>query len=436
MSALFLHDTTHRPGKHPLLRLNTIKKLAKGRIPGQVVVQYTDRCNASCAQCGMRVGNRFQRSTMQPEQVKRLLDAMAQRGVDAVSFTGGEPLLYLEEIASLITYAGQAGIRFIRTGTNGFIFRNPDAEDFIPRMERIAATLANTPLNTFWISVDSAVAELHEQNRGFAGIVEGMRKALPIFHSHGLYPSANLGINRHTGGAGENALPFCGSNDDKNEIFYKAARNAFSQFYSFVHDLGFTIVNACYPMSVDEEQACSDAVYAATSEDDFIRFSPEEKILLFQALFDTIPEFRAKLRIFTPRSSLLGLLRQYQGSTAYTPCRGGVDFFFVHAKDMNTYPCGYRGTENLGKFWDLDLDALDTKPFCDKCDWECFRDPSELISPLAEALRHPLSLVGRLAKDKEMRALWLEDLRYYRACEYFDARRPPNMAKLARFARD
>jgi hypothetical protein len=433
MNALFLQDDTkNSPSKSPLLRLKTLGRLARGRVPGQVVIQYTDRCNASCAQCGMRASSRFQRSTMQPEQVKRLIDAMAQRGVEAISFTGGEPLLCLDDIAPLISYAGQAGIRFIRTGTNGFIFRNPEAPDFLERVERIAATLAATPLNTFWISVDSAVAALHEQNRGFAGIVEGMRRALPIFHSHGLYPSANLGINRHTGGDGADALPCTAPEDFEPEAFHQAARKAFHRFYSFVHALGFTIVNACYPMS-SEEGADSDAVYAATATDDFIRFSIAEKIQLFRALSDTVPEFRSRMRIFTPRSSLLALVRQYQGSTAYTPCRGGIDFFFIDAKDMNTYPCGYRGGENLGKFWDLDLGALDTPPFCDKCDWECFRDPSELVSPFAEALQHPLSLAGRLIRDAEMRALWLEDLRYYRACEYFNARRPPNLDRLSRF---
>ncbi len=63
--------------------------------------QYTDRCNASCAQCGMRVGNRFPRSTLRPEILWPQIEAMARRGVAAISFTGGEPHLCLKDIAPL-----------------------------------------------------------------------------------------------------------------------------------------------------------------------------------------------------------------------------------------------------------------------------------------------------------------------------------------------
>lgn len=419
--------------RSPLLRLQTLRTLAKGRIPGQVVLQYTDRCNASCVQCGMRASNPMSRATMDPDAVRRSIDAMAAQGVQALSFTGGEPLLCLDEIAPLMRYAGAAGIPFIRTGTNGYVFRGAERPDFTARMERLAATLAETPLNTFWISLDSAVPELHERNRGFPGIVAGIQKALPIFHSHGLYPSANLGLNRHTGGAGGEALPVIGPDCDPG-AFRAAVRRALDRFYTCTAELGFTIVNACYPMSLDASEAESDAVYAATSQDHFIRFSPMERLELFRALHETVPKHRARLRIFTPRSALLGLMRQYQGQGGYTPCRGGIDFFFIDAKDMNTYPCGYRGTESLGKFWDLDLENLHQEPHCTRCDWECFRDPSEFMAPFTELLRRPAPLLQRLWRDAELRRAWWEDLRYYRACNYFNARTAPDYGRLAAFA--
>jgi hypothetical protein len=30
---------------------------------------------------------------------------------------------------------------------------------------------------------------------GLNGVIKGIEKALPIFHKHGIYPAANLGIN-------------------------------------------------------------------------------------------------------------------------------------------------------------------------------------------------------------------------------------------------
>jgi molybdenum cofactor biosynthesis enzyme MoaA len=88
------------------------------------VVQITDRCNARCPQCGMRVTESFARSTLATDAIKRMIDAAACRGVQAISFTGGEPLLDLPRLVELIRYAGDAGIPYIRTGTNGFMLTN------------------------------------------------------------------------------------------------------------------------------------------------------------------------------------------------------------------------------------------------------------------------------------------------------------------------
>ncbi|OQX09511.1 MAG: hypothetical protein BWK76_22075 [Desulfobulbaceae bacterium A2] len=99
-----------------------ILSLLRGRIPGQVVIQYTDRCNAACPQCGMRRTESFPRATLGPDNARRVIDAAAARGVKALSLTGGEPLLHLDEVIALIDHAAAAGIPFIRTGTNGFLF--------------------------------------------------------------------------------------------------------------------------------------------------------------------------------------------------------------------------------------------------------------------------------------------------------------------------
>ncbi|GAB7081462.1 radical SAM protein [Megalodesulfovibrio paquesii] len=411
--------------------LSTLAAFWRGRVPGQVVIQYTDRCNAACAQCGMRVDNVFPRSTMGPDAARRLIDAMAARGVQAISFTGGEPLLYLKDIPALADYARAQGIRYIRTGTNGFIFRNHEAPDFLDKIDRVAETLARSAINTFWISLDSAEAEAHEGNRGLPGVVAGIRKALPRFHAAGLYPAANLGINRSTGGLGARYL-----HPAPPAEFHAHAVAAFERFYDTVAELGFTMANACYPMSLPEAEAEDAAVYTATSGADMIRFTPQEKVQLFKALYDVIPRRRHLLRIFSPRASLLALIRQYERGerTAY-PCRGGIDFFFVDAKDLNTYPCGYRGEENLGKFWDLKLEDLAAAPDCTRCDWECFRDPSELLGPLVDGLRHPLRTLSRLRQDPEMARTWWEDLRYYKACGFFDATVPPNQEALAAWRR-
>jgi MoaA/NifB/PqqE/SkfB family radical SAM enzyme len=415
-----------------VLSLATIRRFVQGHIPEQLIIQIHNKCNAHCPQCGMRVSSKIERSKLNPDDIKRIIDAAAARGVRALSFTGGEPLLFLDELVPLITHAQQAGIPFIRTGTNGFLFRNSAREGFEAAMTRLAETLAQTRLYNFWISIDSAVPAVHEEMRGLPGVIAGIEKALPIFHSHGVYPSANLGINRNVGGhyhlepEGELTM---------SRRFYETFRRSFQRFYQFVLNLGFTTVNACYPMSIDSSQPGNlQAVYTATSEDNVVNFTTTEKTLLFRALLDTIPEFRSKLRIFTPRSSLYALIRQYSGDEAFPyPCRGGIDFFFIDSADANTYPCGYRGHENLGKFWDPQFKPLDQEPFCKECDWECFRDPSEMAGPLTSLLRSPRALLRRFKADKIYAKLWWQDWRYSYACKFFDGRVPPDYDKLRRW---
>ena len=403
--------------------LSTCCALFRGRLPGQAVIQITTRCNARCVQCGMSVDHAFPRHSLDAQVVDRILETAARLGMQAVSFTGGEPLLDLARLTGMIRRAKNLGIPYIRTGTNGFVFQRHEAPDFADRMRRLADELLESGIRNFWVSLDSSDPDIHEKNRGLPGVVRGMARALPIFHRSGLYPSVNLGINRLCGGRIE---ALSGPFDPLG--LRQGFEEAFSRFFTFATDLGFTIANCCYPMSGED-----DAVYQATSSDPFIRFSREEKKAMLEALFAVVPRFRPYIRLFTPLSSLDALIRQADGNAAQTyPCRGGLDFFFVDATAGHAYPCGYRSGEDLGPFWELtDLPA--GKATCRRCDWECFRDPSELLGPFGMALSNPLEVLRTFSSRPELTRLWLSDLRYYLACDFFDGTRPMRPGKLAGF---
>lgn len=419
--------------------LANLKPLFRGRLPGQLVIQYSNRCNADCPQCGMRRSNRIQRYTLAKDQVKKLIDNGAAKGVKSLSFTGGEPLLFLDDIVELTNYATAAGIPYVRTGTNGFIFRRPDLPDFTDRVERVTEKLASTSLYTFWISLDSAVPEDHERIRGLPGVVAGIEKALPIFHRYGIFPAVNLGINRVTGGSANQPH----LNPEAPEIFLETFKDAFSRFYRLAAELGFTMVNACYPMSdADGDQepnpggntAAPGSLYGASSSDSLVSFSHREKALIFKALFETIPKFRGSLRIFSPRCSLYGLIRKFDrhGESLFT-CRGGSDFFFVECRDGLIHPCGFREEGNR-ELPDLICRNTKLNP-CDLCEWECFRDPSDVLGPFAEVFSAPFKLARKLGRDPRFFGLLLEDLRYYRACSYFNGRLAPELQAMKRFER-
>jgi hypothetical protein len=350
-------------------------------------------------------------------------------GVVSLSFTGGEPFLYFEDIIDLLRYARKSGIPYTPTRTNGFIFAQHDVPGFENRISGIALKLKEAGVYTFWISIDSHDEAFHEHMRGLPAVIEGIRKALPIFHEHGIYPSANLGISK--------AIADIRGIDNEDHLqYYNAFRHGFRLFYEFVIGLGFTIANACYPMSIsDENDTDLDAVYKATSSSGLMRFSGAERAQLYKALQDTIPEYRGRIRIFSPRCSLYSLIQDHKGITgASSPCRGGSDFFFINAKTGDTFPCGYRGSENLGKYWDLDRSRSKKAMSCRACDWECFRDPSEMISPLSPLMPWPSGILKRLHSSPEFMRLWFEDWRYYRACGFFNCTKAPDYPKMANFS--
>ncbi len=424
--------------------IKLLRSILTNRIPGQIVIQITDRCNARCPQCGMRVTADFKRSTLNTDEIKRTIDLAARQGIQAISFTGGEPLLDIPRLTELICHAGSAGIPYIRTGTNGYFFRNPEKADFNSRISRIADRLAATPLRNFWISLDSAVDHVHEQMRGFPGMVAGIAKALPIFHQAGIYPAVNLGVNRNVGGSATRGLTrvATSSGDAYLIMFYDRFRQAFQRFYQRAIDLGFTIANTCYPMSIDfpERDQGLSAVYGATTVNDIVRFTPLEKQILFKALVAAIRQFRSRIRIFSPLCSLEALIHQYephQSQQSPYGCRGGVDFFFVNAADGHIYPCGYRGNEDCGRLEEMVIDQLKPtveKDACRQCDWECFRDPSELFGPLLELCSNPMGLAKRLSARPSAGTAWMQDLRYYWACDLFNGRQAPNYRRLGRFS--
>ncbi len=415
--------------KPSLLNLTNLKPLIFGRLPGQLVIQYSNRCNADCPQCGMRRSENIARYKLDKDYVKSLIDTAADKGVKSLSFTGGEPLLYLDDIVELTDHASAAGIPYIRTGTNGFFFKDWDNPGYIKKITTIAEKLAATQIYTFWISLDSANPNDHEAMRGISGIVKGIEKALPIFHEHGIYPSVNLGINRATGGRSKQ--PFL--NETSREEFLEAFKSAFTHFYNFVHNIGFTMVNACYPMSSSgTSQEFGSSVYGAASNSSVISFSRTEKALLFQALFETIPKFRGKLQIFSPRCSLHGLIRKFADRQApLFPCRGGTDFFFVECEKGRIHPCGYRNEhqENLPELVQRFGKIID----CDLCEWECFRDPSDVLGPFADFFTQPFKLCGKITREPRFFKLLIEDLRYYSACNYFNGRLAPEYVQMKRF---
>ncbi|PLX68004.1 MAG: hypothetical protein C0603_07795 [Denitrovibrio sp.] len=211
--------------------LVSLPSLLRGRTPGQLIIQTTDFCNATCPQCGMRKQEDFKRTRLDVDAMKRIIDRGAKNKVKALSFTGGEPFLFQKDLMECIRYGRDKKIPYIRTGTNGYMFQNSNKQGFVEKMREFAKELKKSGLYTFWISLDTWDILEHEKNRGLDGVVDGIRTALLVFREEGIFPSANLGINRTI--VKKKIGLTSTSSIAEREQFYEAYVEGFRRFYEF-----------------------------------------------------------------------------------------------------------------------------------------------------------------------------------------------------------
>lgn len=385
--------------------LEILNVVFRKKIPKQMIIQMTDICNAKCPQCGMNISKNYSRSKLDLSRLNLIIDKAAAMGIKALSITGGEPLLMRNDLFEALSYASKNGIKYTRTGTNGFLFINHVKPDFEKRVSKLAEAIIKSNLYTFWISIDSWDTEKHEKNRGLTGVIEGIEKSLRIFENYKLHPSVNLGINR-----------LIEVNDPTYELnghfypdaFYDNYYKGLSKFFDFAISLGFKIANLCYPMSFEG------AVYKAESSEYIVRYSEEEKKILYKVIFDVVKKYRKKIKIFTPLVSIKNLIEQYDNKEIIG-CLGGESFFFVDTSG-NLYPCGFKSELSFGDFLSLDGE-IGIKTDCNKCDWECFRDPSAMFIPIKN-ITNPLFI----AKNIDKYYYLLNDIIYYYKANFFNMR--------------
>lgn len=84
-----------------------------------LTLMLTNRCNASCAFCGLRCGPSGDQ-VMSLSLGRRLIDEAAALGFERVGVTGGEPFLVPNLMFELLEYAKEVGIPKRTVATNGF----------------------------------------------------------------------------------------------------------------------------------------------------------------------------------------------------------------------------------------------------------------------------------------------------------------------------
>ncbi|TJX12832.1 radical SAM protein [Tissierella creatinini] len=110
---------------------------------------YTNKCNASCRHCGFSCGP-MENKTMHVEDAKNYISAARDyNSLKMVCFTGGEPLLFFDEILELMSYAFSLGLNS-EIVTNSFWAKDYDtALKKLKRLKEIGLINMVTSLDDF-----------------------------------------------------------------------------------------------------------------------------------------------------------------------------------------------------------------------------------------------------------------------------------------------
>ena len=116
-----------------------------GREIKSVRVSVTDKCNFRCTYCMPAEGLEWLRrdEILSFEEIARLVRVLAQRGVDEVRLTGGEPLVRRDLPVLVEMLAGIDGVRDLSLTTNGVL------------LDRLAKPLVDAGLRRINVSLDT-----------------------------------------------------------------------------------------------------------------------------------------------------------------------------------------------------------------------------------------------------------------------------------------
>ncbi|MFL6253775.1 MAG: radical SAM protein [Pyrinomonadaceae bacterium] len=141
-------------------------------------LELTRRCDLACPHCYID-GGRARDNEMSTERWRSLLDEMAEMGVWAVAFTGGEPTLH-PDFAELVRYARERDL-LVGVATHG-LFLTDELLDSLPRDGVIIS-----------VSVD----DLHKGRGGRESSAERAMESILRARSHGFL--TNVMTNTHRG---------------------------------------------------------------------------------------------------------------------------------------------------------------------------------------------------------------------------------------------
>jgi len=141
-------------------------------LPFSVVFAITYKCQCGCIHCSVNDYGRCGQD-LSADEVKAVIDFIADWGPVKITFFGGEPLLR-PEIADFVAYASSKGIR-ASIDTNGLNLN-----------EELAGKLRKAGVSNINVSLDSAEARIHDALRGHEGCFASAVRAIELCAKEGI----------------------------------------------------------------------------------------------------------------------------------------------------------------------------------------------------------------------------------------------------------
>ncbi|MBA7533380.1 PqqA peptide cyclase [subsurface metagenome] len=137
------------------IRNFTLNKFTNKKVPYSAQIELTLRCNATCPFCSIPlIPKSLKSNEMTTHQIISLMDQIYELGVNALSFTGGEPTLR-KDLPELVYHAGVVHDFMNGIATNGYLM-----PQFLKEKSRLEG------LDYILLSLDYPTAELHNKKRG------------------------------------------------------------------------------------------------------------------------------------------------------------------------------------------------------------------------------------------------------------------------------
>lgn len=150
--------------------------------PFLIVWDITTRCNLRCRHCYSTAG-RPSPKELTTEEAARVIDDLADMGVAAIAFSGGEPLLR-PDFFDLVREARDRGI-FPAVATNGTLIT-----------KEVARRLKEAGVGYVQISLDGASPATHDSFRGVEGAFERALEGIKNSVDQGLFVEVSTTVTR------------------------------------------------------------------------------------------------------------------------------------------------------------------------------------------------------------------------------------------------